>query len=536
MIGESKKHFSHRPIFGWTSIKLTNAYILMVASLLFGILIGGSPFFQSFLNPNNQNHGSSNSNSNSIALDNEANANRNSNINDNNIKHLSLSSSSLRKNTPISIESNAVDGTAGISTSNSYSNSNSNNNYNSNNAAPRLLFMTASYTMDQLHAFQKTIDSIKDICNSGWNVTIHVQSASDLSYDNDRYNEFQNRLWCDNSNAYIPLIIEKYNKIGFGLNSRHRLYMRKNIYNYDYFVFAEEDMILTITHLKSFITFYNNIKKIKPKSYKRYTIGFLRYEDSTLDGDTERVSWEYRPNLIHVATLSNDNDNDNKEDNNNENNKEDNKFIVTNNLNQAIYLFTQEQVIDLHKRCNFLYDIGQNSFYRELRRAMDRDWKYMAAGVSEWSSSFQQVLQCGMRRIIPLQHYEQFMIHHAVNKAQNRRPRKELLNARQLHDVIQNKLNSGSGSSFSSSAESDKDKDEDRKGKNKLMTVEEAYNTHIFKQYNLDLIDKSKFIISGNTNTNTNTNGKNKNNNKKGSLWTWGQGFDESQSETEAEI
>ncbi len=47
--------------------------------------------------------------------------------------------------------------------------------------------------------------------------------------------------------------------------------------------------------------------------------------------------------------------------------------------------------------------------------------------MQEWSSSFQQVLQCGLRRVTPVDALQQFMIHHSSNIAQKRRLRKELL-------------------------------------------------------------------------------------------------------------
>jgi hypothetical protein len=56
---------------------------------------------------------------------------------------------------------------------------------------------------------------------------------------------------------------------------------------------------------------------------------------------------------------------------------------------------------------------------------MNIDWKYLAVGVSEWSSSFQQVLQCGMRRIIPLDQMHLFFIHNSSNIAHHRRVRKD---------------------------------------------------------------------------------------------------------------
>ena len=112
------------------------------------------------------------------------------------------------------------------------------------------------------------------------------------------------------------------------------------------------------------------------------------------------------------------------------------KVLVTRNMNQALTIFSREQLLDLDQRCRYLTDIGQNKFYKELRWALDQNWKFLAVGVSEWSSSFQHVLQCGVRRVVPIDHLQAHMIHHSVDKAQTRRPRSELLNMTDWLDMI----------------------------------------------------------------------------------------------------
>jgi len=420
----AKQKFVHARIFGWQSVKASTVYALVVLSLVAGIILGGSPLFRGVLFSSDEAASAMVAAGGRIDFDNVRRWR--------NMPHT------------LDIHSHAQQPQQQVQ-----------------QQRPRLLFMTASYTMDQLKAFQQTMDCMRDICNAGWNVTVHVQSASDLTYEHERYKEFQSRLWCEDSHSYVPLIIEHYDKIGFGLNSKHRHFIQGHVHDFDYFSFAEEDMLLTISHLKAFINFQARLKLHLPKTHLRYTIGFLRYEDSTID--TERVSWEYLPAVTHVIDMG----------------EKLGHYIATNNLNQAIYLFSQEQIVDLEERCHFITEPGQNAFYREMRKAMDRDWKYMAAGVSEWSSSFQQVLQCGMRRIIPAAHYETFMIHHAVDKAQSRRPRGELLNAREFHEIIRDKIDN-----------------------NKVVSIEDAYNTHVYNQYNLGLMDTTKFA------------GK--------SMWSWG--------------
>ena len=142
---------------------------------------------------------------------------------------------------------------------------------------PRLLYMTASYTMKQFLYLQKSLDVMKDHCNNGWNVTIHLQVSNGFNESHPRYYEIRNRLYCISINQYIPLIIENYSEIGFGLNSRHRVYLKEHIYEYDYFIYGEEDMILTVSILTAHINAMNVLKSHLPNTWIRYNIGLLRY-------------------------------------------------------------------------------------------------------------------------------------------------------------------------------------------------------------------------------------------------------------------
>ena len=167
--------------------------------------------------------------------------------------------------------------------------------------------------------------------------------------------------------------------------------------------------------------------------------------------EATRVSWEYRPHLMRVVNAG----------------PVMGKVLVTRNMNQAVSIFSREQLVDLQQRCRYLTDIGQNHFYAELRWAMDRQWKFLAVGVSEWASSFQHVLQCGVRRIVPIDHLQTYMIHHSVNKAQRRRPRHELLNMSSWLDVIANLSEHP-------------------------VSMEEAYQ-EIFEQFNMHLMRKEQY-------------------------------------------
>ena len=76
--------------------------------------------------------------------------------------------------------------------------------------------------------------------------------------------------------------------------------MHHNLDNYDYFVFAEEDMLLTISHLNAFISQEKRLKAAYPDTYLRYFTGFLRYEDSEKGQYTHNYYIKQSEHLIDI--------------------------------------------------------------------------------------------------------------------------------------------------------------------------------------------------------------------------------------------
>ena len=73
------------------------------------------------------------------------------------------------------------------------------------------------------------------------------QVANGLNSSHHLFQELQSIAFCTRTHTYIPIILEQFSpKIGFGLNSRHRAYLLSHMNEFDYVVFAEEDMLLTV--------------------------------------------------------------------------------------------------------------------------------------------------------------------------------------------------------------------------------------------------------------------------------------------------
>lgn len=151
------------------------------------------------------------------------------------------------------------------------------NNSNSNN---RLLYMMPSYSMSQFDSLRASLHSIRRLCNDGgWNVTIAIQSTSYLNYTSGTYKHLKSQVFCHRINQSLPIWIQSYGDIGFGLNSRHRLLIAQVIEDFDYFIYAEEDMILTTESLHNYLQSQEILKNYQPalsNIQSSYVTGFLR--------------------------------------------------------------------------------------------------------------------------------------------------------------------------------------------------------------------------------------------------------------------
>lgn len=210
----------------------------------------------------------------------------------------------------------------------------------------RLLFMLASNSMNQFSSLQKTLDCMRDICNAGWNVTVHMSVSGGFNSQHARYQEIIDRAYCVRAQSNINIIVEEYDDIGFGLNCKHRHFMRAHLDEFDYFSYAEEDMQLTLSHLMAALDALARLKQDFPSNWINYAVGFYRWEDSSID--SERVSWEYQESKVCVSLLESNVDHVGLKIHALHLGSTD--YIVSNNLNQAIFVFPKVQVEELQSR------------------------------------------------------------------------------------------------------------------------------------------------------------------------------------------
>lgn len=155
-----------------------------------------------------------------------------------------------------------------------------------------ILFMLASYSDAQFLSMQKVLDAVRDHCNAGYDVTVAIQATDYLTPESQRFKDIRNRMFCVRTGADIPILLDNYGQIGFGLNSKNREVIRRHIDEvrllciymlhlscsqpsnlspqFDYFVYLEEDMVLSVSHTEANLAALRELQRRLPLTWSRY--------------------------------------------------------------------------------------------------------------------------------------------------------------------------------------------------------------------------------------------------------------------------
>ncbi len=140
----------------------------------------------------------------------------------------------------------------------------------------RVLYMTASYTLKQYDSLCQSLISLVDLCNIGLNISIHLHASNGLHVRHKLFQELSKKLFCNRSGRFIPIMLFTYGKIGFGLTHKHRSNVLRYLSEFDYFIYAEEDMILTQENFIAYQQTKESLRTLFPNSYLRVVPGFIR--------------------------------------------------------------------------------------------------------------------------------------------------------------------------------------------------------------------------------------------------------------------
>jgi hypothetical protein len=210
----------------------------------------------------------------------------------------------------------------------------------------RIMGMLLAFNNYHIDPVLIILNEYVSMCEGRWQPTVVFFTTVHWSPTMSRF--FRQKAYCYRIQAPIEIRTSEYDvTINIGLGAQHRIYMRKEINNYDVFVYHEDDILFKHAHLAAYIHETKQLHNLLPETgLYDYCIGFQRYRkiyrnndihDSFAEQDIfEMEFFEEIPSFVPDCI------------------KEQPYIRVDGNIHQAMWILTQQQVLMLVDKCNFL--------------------------------------------------------------------------------------------------------------------------------------------------------------------------------------
>lgn len=247
----------------------------------------------------------------------------------------------------------------------------------------RVLGMLLSYNLNHMDPLSLIIDEYQSMCEAGWEPTVAIFTADRWKPILRRY--LRRRSYCYRLGRHIEIRYLVYDaSIGIALGAEHRKYTGREIYNYDVFVYHEDDILFRYAHLVAYLNETKTLHNLDPKwGLNNFCIGFQRYRHiPTSPG----YQWKdiIEQNLLEEMPTFTPICFENKEDN-------PPYLSVGGNVHQAMWILTRNQILLFQAKCEFL------NYSTPSREHM---------------SSFGLFGHCGVGKVIPARSFTTFTVLH----------------------------------------------------------------------------------------------------------------------------
>lgn len=162
----------------------------------------------------------------------------------------------------------------------------------SNVQSKRILFILNIYSFQHWDVIDEIFSSYRDMCEGGWDVKVHIMTAA--TWTKKTITWCNRVLFCYRIDSPISFHIQFFNQsVGRRIVDYSRVPISENINDFDYFSYTEDDMILSLGMLESWVYESRKLRDItsgktivdKPRcGYKyscKYSIGFIRFSRKT---------------------------------------------------------------------------------------------------------------------------------------------------------------------------------------------------------------------------------------------------------------
>ena len=134
-----------------------------------------------------------------------------------------------------------------------------------------------AFNFDHIDPVVLILNEYVSMCEGGWSPSLVLFTTSFWSDDIRRLIEF--KTFCYRLNASFPIEYDVHDRsIGISLGAVHREFLFREVENYDFFVYHEDDIVFKYNHLMGYLYETKKLHELLPDNGLRdYNIGFQRY-------------------------------------------------------------------------------------------------------------------------------------------------------------------------------------------------------------------------------------------------------------------
>jgi len=293
----------------------------------------------------------------------------------------------------------------------------------------KIFFGITTVGLGSFWYLENMIDSVRDLCEAGATVSFHITSSNCNPYlieceiKNQNGNEtlednfsvetishLNERLRCRNPEGSIDLTIHLVSPDwGKQICDHHRLLFYEHIDEFDVFVHTEDDHLIRPTHVIAFMHEMEKVRKlVGDERLSDYSIGFVRYENQVGRFDNRRAVWEFEW--------------DSEVDMVNHPGIEGRYFTTPPWHHQGMFMATKQQLIAWKTR-------GPDCHFHKIERRSGWHRERITGALDLYNEEY-----CNVTQLLPLDSFEDLLIHHMPNRNYNRKPL-NIVTTRNLHKM-----------------------------------------------------------------------------------------------------
>lgn len=210
----------------------------------------------------------------------------------------------------------------------------------------RIMGFILAYNHYHIDPLVLILNEYVSMCEAGWSPTVVMFTTVHWSDILFRY--FRQKSFCYRTNSSIEIRTSEHDpSINIALGAQHRVVLGQELFNYDVFIYHEDDMLFKLSHLMGYLFETKKLHELMPENGLLHnTIGFQRYRRLQRGNDMhsqfgendiiEQELLEEMPAFIPICI-------------------QDVPYLrVDGNTHQAVWAFTQQQIIMLQEKCSFL--------------------------------------------------------------------------------------------------------------------------------------------------------------------------------------